>query len=67
MRCVNRCANRRKEAASWVQQLTGCTVPYASDLEFRTALRDGTLLCQILHHLKPGVIPQVQLRCTLIC
>lgn len=42
-----------------MQQLTGCGLPFATDLVFRQALRDGTLLCQILHHLKPGMIPQV--------
>jgi len=34
-------------------------VKSASDLAFRLALRDGAMLCQILHHLKPGIIPQV--------
>ena len=56
---LDRAANRRREAAEWVQQLTGQAVDYASDAAFRRALRDGTLLCQILQHLKPGVIPQV--------
>jgi hypothetical protein len=42
-----------------VQQLTGCKLAGASDQEMRAALQDGTLLCQILHHLKPGIIPQV--------
>lgn len=59
---IIRSANRRKEAAAWVQQLTGCTVTLAPDAELRAALRDGTLLCQILHHLKPGVIPQVSIQ-----
>lgn len=41
-----------------MQHLTGQAGDYASDLAFRLVLRDGALLCQILHHLKPGVIPQ---------
>ena len=54
-----RAANRRRDAAAWVQQLTGQALDASSDLALRRRLRDGALLCTVLHHLKPGILATV--------
>ena len=45
---------RRREAAEWIETVTGVALPYSEDLDFRKALRDGTLLCKVLNIVCPG-------------
>ena len=53
---------RRHAAAQWVEDLTGVAMPADSDKHFRDALKDGTLLCQVLNIIRPGCITQVRSR-----
>lgn len=62
--CVHRgqqCANlaRRRTVSSWIEAVTGVPIPTSSDYSFRSALRDGVLLCRLINHLKPDSVPQV--------
>eukprot|EP00192_Tetraselmis_astigmatica_P002102 CAMPEP_0117660610 /NCGR_PEP_ID=MMETSP0804-20121206/7059_1 /TAXON_ID=1074897 /ORGANISM="Tetraselmis astigmatica, Strain CCMP880" /LENGTH=1042 /DNA_ID=CAMNT_0005467349 /DNA_START=319 /DNA_END=3446 /DNA_ORIENTATION=- len=52
-------AMKRRTAAEWIHTITGETLPVASDQEFRSRLRDGTLLCKILNSVKPGTITRI--------
>eukprot|EP00878_Enallax_costatus_P036852 GHUV01041424.1.p1 GENE.GHUV01041424.1~~GHUV01041424.1.p1 ORF type:complete len:530 (+),score=202.45 GHUV01041424.1:411-2000(+) len=40
-------AARRKAASNFLSQATGVFVPFASDQDFRGALKDGVLLCKV--------------------
>eukprot|EP00210_Caulerpa_lentillifera_P005201 g4969.t1 len=50
---------RRKTVSSWIEAITGVPVPSSSDYAFRSALRDGVLLCRLINHLKPSSVPQI--------
>ncbi|XP_042398716.1 kinesin-like protein KIN-14F [Zingiber officinale] len=57
-------AMRRYEAAAWLRRMVG--VVGAKDLpeepteeEFRLALRNGIVLCNVLNKVKPGAVPKV--------
>ena len=50
---------RRRAVAEWVQAVVGVTLPIDTDMDFRAALRDGTVLCRLLNAVRPGTIPKV--------
>ncbi len=54
-----RAAKRRMDAAQWVQRVTGRALDASSDLALRRQLRNGALLCTLLHYLKPGILDTV--------
>ncbi len=56
--CVNT-ATERRLAAEWVLEMTGLSVPYLTDHEFRSALKNGVVLCELANMLWPSSIPQV--------
>lgn len=54
----------RYEAARWVRNTLGVVggrdLPAdPSEEDFRTALRSGILLCNVLNRVKPGAVPKV--------
>ena len=56
---VHQLPHFRRDAAAWIEEMLGVTVPAGSDAEFRAALADGVYLCQILNALKPRTVHNV--------
>lgn len=52
---------RRRAVAEWVQAVVGVILPIDTDMDFRAALRDGTVLCRLLNAVRPGTIPKVRI------
>ncbi len=52
--------DKRRQAAEFIKSVTGQDVPYSNDLNFRQALRDGTILCKVLGKLLHGKQYQVR-------
>eukprot|EP00798_Chlamydomonas_sp_ICE-L_P020873 gene20873-27714_t len=50
---------KRLEACDWILSITGKSIPYEHDLEFRSSLRDGVLLCHIINAVCPGTIQRI--------
>jgi len=50
---------RRRSVATWIENLTGVPLPTASDFSFRSALKDGVLLCRLMNKLSPYSIAKV--------
>ncbi|XP_041848379.1 LIM domain only protein 7-like isoform X2 [Melanotaenia boesemani] len=50
------CAEAFKEAQRWIEEVTGKS--FGSN-DFRAALEDGVLLCDLINQLKPGIIKRV--------
>ncbi|CAI0540887.1 unnamed protein product [Linum tenue] len=55
-------AARRYQAAEWLRQMNGggCSLPqHPSEEEFRLALRNGLILCNVLNKVNPGAVHKV--------
>ncbi|XP_035019362.2 LIM domain only protein 7-like isoform X2 [Hippoglossus stenolepis] len=50
------CAHAFNEAQRWIQEVTGKLFGCS---DFRAALEDGVLLCDLINQLKPGIIKRV--------
>jgi len=50
---------RRRTVAIWIENVTGVPIPTSSDFSFRSALKDGVLLCRLMNRLVPYSIPKV--------
>ncbi|KAG7482339.1 LIM domain only protein 7-like isoform X1 [Solea senegalensis] len=50
------CADAFTEAQRWIQEVTGKLFGCS---DFRAALETGVLLCDLINHLKPGIIKKV--------
>ncbi len=48
--------SKRREAANWMEKITGAMVACDSDSDFRASLADGTVLCKIANLLCPDAI-----------
>ena len=51
---------RRRLAAEYIEAVTGCAVPHATDGMLRAALWDGVVLCQLANVAFPGSVQQVR-------
>lgn len=51
---------RRRSVATWIENVTGVPVPTSSDFSFRSALKDGVLLCRLMNRLSPYSVPKVR-------
>lgn len=51
---------RRRTVAIWIENVTGVPIPTSSDFSFRSALKDGVLLCRLMNRLVPYSIPKVK-------
>ncbi|MCO5592510.1 hypothetical protein L7F22_046513 [Adiantum nelumboides] len=60
-RKLNEAAERRFEAASWIQSMVGPLHLSAkpSEDEFRLCLRNGIVLCNLINRIHPGTVPKV--------
>ena len=50
---------RRRQASSWIQELTGESIPICSDERFCCALKNGEVLCRLLNAFTPNVVTKV--------
>lgn len=50
---------RRRSVATWIEKMTGIPVPTSCDFSFRSALKDGVLLCRLMNRLSPFSVPKV--------
>jgi hypothetical protein len=53
-------AAKRKAASQFIRDCTGVSPPYATDQGFRTALKDGVLLCKVVNTVWPDAVKQVR-------
>ncbi|KAI5072317.1 hypothetical protein GOP47_0012423 [Adiantum capillus-veneris] len=60
-RKVNETAERRFQAASWIQSMVGPLHLSAepSEDEFRLCLRNGIVLCNLINRVRPGSVPKI--------
>lgn len=52
-------AAKRKAASQFIRDCTGVSPPYATDQGFRTALKDGVLLCKVVNTVWPDAVKQI--------
>lgn len=60
-RKVNEAAERRFQAASWIQSMVGPLHLSAepSEDEFRLCLKNGIVLCKLINSVRPGTVPKI--------